>query len=1246
MITDRAVLNAVRDAVFLADMDTGMIVDANSAAEALCGRRLAELRLLHQTSLHPPERTERAAAFGKHPQNPAVVEGLILHQDGRQIPVEISSSHFTAPDGRRILVGVFRDITEQVAILESIRDAFFACDAEWRFLYVNSQAESLLGISRENVLGKNHWEIFPHTSGTKMEREYRSAAAGETRDFETFCERKARWFHCRCYPREGGGISAYLHDITEQKKLAAALHEREALLRAITDSAPDPIFVKDLSSRLVLANPATLSVLGKPEEEVLGKTDEENFNDSELGRRLMAHDRAVMESGRSKVMEVELRTRDELRVFLSAKAPYRDTDGRIIGTIGIARDITERKQAEKALRESEQQLASIYNTVGDVIFYLAVEPQGHFRFVSVNAAFLRATGLKREAVIGKTVNEVIPEPSLTLVLERYRHAIKQKTMVSWEETSDYPTGRLIGDVTVAPLLDHNGTCTHLVGSVHDITERKRAEAALRESEERFRTMADTAPVMIWTAGPDKLCTFVNKSWLDFRGRTMEQELGSGWADGIHPEDLEKALGDYYLAFDDRRSFRMEYRLLRSDGEYRWILDNGTPRYGEREFAGFIGCCVDVTEQKRVEEQLRSNHAQLMDSQRLAGVGSWEREITTGAVRWSDEMYRIYGLPFGARLDFPTFLNLVHPKDRGFIAEADHKAISAGTPFEVAFRITRPSGEVRFIRSIMESIRNDQGVLVRMIGAAQDITEHVKAMELLRESEARLKTAERMTHVGNWLWDIKSNRVSWSEEIYRITGQTPGRQPGFEESLEMISPAERDRVEQWIRGCLAEKWGSTIEVRIVRPDGAVRTLVCTSQVVVDEDGIPERMLGACQDVTEDRRAQEELFAGQKLESLGALASGIAHDFNNLLGAVLAQAELAMAELEAGSLPDDELREIRDVAIRGSEIVRQLMIYAGKESDALEPSDISKTVEEMLRLLKVTVSTHATLVTDLGENLPPVKARAAQLRQIVMNLVVNASEATKGHDGVIRISTSRVVVAPDRAGAPPETLPREALPPGEYVQLEVCDNGAGMSPESRLRIFDPFFTTKSAGRGLGLAVVQGIVRSVNGAIRVMSEPGKGTTFQILLPGAEAAAGTAEGTGAGAHQATHPSRTASVLIVEDEDPLRLAVAQMLAKSGFTVLQAANGSEAMEMLRARSNEIDVILLDLTIPGVPSREVLALAAEVLPNTRVVLTSAYSEQTAKEFRDSPQVCGFVRKPFHFGKLLQQLRNALPSNAKP
>jgi PAS domain S-box-containing protein len=254
----------------------------------------------------------------------------------------------------------------------------------------------------------------------------------------------------------------------------------------------------------------------------------------------------------------------------------------------------------------------------------------------------------------------------------------------------------------------------------------------------------------------------------------------------------------------------------------------------------------------------------------------------------------------------------------------------------------------------------------------------------------------------------------------------------------------------------------------------------------------RIVGACIDTTDFKRTQEQALARQKLESLGVLAGGIAHDFNNLLGSILAQAELAEMEMAVGSPPCQELHRIKGIAIRAVEMVRQLMVYSGRDLASLDPVDLSALVGEMLELLKISISKNVMLTVDLPKNLPMVRANAVQIRQVAMNLITNASEALGDKRGVISVTVAKV-----ESGQEPFANRQQDARLGDYLRLEVSDSGCGMTDGILNRIFDPFFTTKFAGRGLGLAAVQGIIRSHGGTINVVSSPGQGSRFQILIP-----------------------------------------------------------------------------------------------------------------------------------------------------
>lgn len=880
---------------------------------------------------------------------------------------------------------------------------------------------------------------------------------------------------------------------------------QDRVLQAIFDQAAVGIAEISLDGKWLRVNKRYCQMLGYSESELRGTTLEDITHPADWPEILKTRRQFLEGTISSHSMEKRYIRRDGT-VFWGRlnRSLVRDEYNQPQFFIAVVEDITEKVQVERALRDREQQLLMAQSAARLGLWESDLRTK--ITVISGHYAQLRGLQPYQGCITHDEWLALIHPDDRERVQADLQECLERTRLWDEEFRVVWPDGSVRWLLAKGQVfLNADGIPVRMAGATLDITERKRTEEALQESERRFRDMADAAPVMIWVSGVDKLCTFFNKPWLDFRGRSMEQELGNGWASGVHPDDLDGCIATYYSSFDARRSFRMEYRLLRADGKYRWILDNGLPLYRDREFAGYIGSCIDITDLKVIEDRLRASEARLLSAQRLANLGSWERDEATGNTEFSGEMLRILGAPDSPPQTLLEFLNYVHPEDRERVRQGAIQARSTDVSVAGEYRIIGTGGEVRFVRSVLEAIRNDSGAVIRVVGVTQDIT------------------------------DLK-------------------------------------------------------------------------------------------------RAQEEAFERQNLESIGTLAAGIAHDFNNILAAVLSQAEALQEHCEDRSCPPEELEQIRSAALRGSEIVRQLMIYAGKESAVEGFADVSTIVEEMLPLLRVSVSKHASLETDITKDLPAVRAPGPQLRQILMNLVTNASEAIGDRDGVIRVTT-RFVSGAVKSGMISEVPTHE-----DCVELAVSDTGCGMSPEVRARLFVPFFTTRSMGHGLGLSVVDGIVRGLGGAIEVTSTLSTGTTFRILLPLAAASSGEFHNPLPAGNEFVHPPQTA-VLIVEDEDILRQAVAKILRKKGFGVLEAPDGSSAINLLHSAANQIDLILLDATIPGASAAEVLAHAVRSRPDVKLILTSAYSQEMLPAPLSVLKVHGFIRKPFQVGELVKTLRSA-------
>jgi PAS domain S-box-containing protein len=400
-----------------------------------------------------------------------------------------------------------------------------------------------------------------------------------------------------------------------------------------------------------------------------------------------------------------------------------------------------------------------------------------------------------------------------------------------------------------------------------------------------------------------------------------------------------------------------------------------------------------------------------------------------------------------------------------------------------------------------------------------------------------------------------------------------------------------------------------------------------------------LLSVVRDITERTRVEEErlhleqqLLHAQKLESLGVLAGGIAHDFNNILTSIIGNAELALMRLTPESPVQENLQRIEKAAARAAELARQMLAYSGKGKFVVEPIDLNRLVEEMGHMLDVSISKKAILRYNLSRPLPTVEVDATQLRQIVMNLVINASEAIGDKSGVIAITTGCLECNEKYMQ---ETWLTDPLPEGLYVYLEVTDTGCGMDKQTLGKLFDPFFTTKFTGRGLGMAAVLGIIRGHKGAIKVYSEPGKGSSFKVLLPPSNRVAELYNGKDD--VEAWRGSGVA--LLVDDEETVRAIGSEMLKELGFEVITANDGREALETFKSR-NDIRLVILDLTMPHMDGEQCFHELRQLDPNVNVIMSSGFSEHEINQRFAGKGLSGFIQKPYKLSELSNLLKASI------
>ena len=508
----------------------------------------------------------------------------------------------------------------------------------------------------------------------------------------------------------------------------------------------------------------------------------------------------------------------------------------------------------------------------------------------------------------------------------------------------------------------------------------------------------------------------------------------------------------------------------------------------------------------------------------------------------------------------------------------------------------------------------------------DITERKRVEEELKRSRDLLRTAQKITNVGSWELDLASGLVHWTEQMYEIHGiPEQAFQGGPRDALRFVHPDDAPVIRTYTEKVLREGVPVPAEYRIVRPDGAVRTIWGDGQVMHDEGGRPNKVIGAIQDVTERRALEDQLRQSQRMESIGRLAGGIAHDFNNLLQVILGNADIALRD----PTKQTALIEIKMAAQRAAELTRQLLAFGRRQTFTPADLDLNELISELTPLLRRMLGERVRVDFQNAPQPSAVSADRGQMEQVLINLCINARDAMPdGGQIAIRLE----LLTPDERFR----LHRPWASATRYALMSVTDSGSGMEPEVRARAFEPFFTTKDAGAGtgLGLAVVFGIVQQHRGEIEIESTPGGGTTARVYLPALEHAPKPAPRN----VEVIAPGGSETLLVVEDEVMVQKLVVNVLKSAGYRVLAARDGQEALKLFEREMDRISLVLVDMIMPGMSGRELERRMHAVRPKLAVLYTTGYAADPA----EIAELGGerVLYKPYDRNVLLNEIRAML------
>ncbi len=1101
-------------------------------------------------------------------------------------------------------------------------DAVVFTRKDGRLYDVNRAAEVLYGYPREELIGLDMRKVLPEAA--RVVSIPRMDLGGDDKGvvFEVVHVRRDGTpfpVEVSSHPVHVDGEEMFLsiiRDISARKRAEEDLRKSNEIIKGILNAIPARVFWKDknlvyLGCNAVFAHDAGFA----DPQDLIGKDDYQMgwHDQAELYR---ANDRQVIESGCSRVLKEEPQTTPEggTVTLLTSKVPLLDSNGEISGLLGTYMDITERKRTEEALRESEARYRALVLSANDAIV------------TADDAGFIVGWNLGAERMFGYAEAEVTGQSLTVLMPDRYRerHRDGMKRVVGGGRSSVVGTTvELDGvrkDGTEFPLelslsqCEVNGACL-FTSIIRDITERKRAEETLRESEARYRALIDGSAdgIAIAEIGT-KTFKYVNPALCRMLGYSADEMRTMGVSD-IHPKDaVQRVVAEFEAQARGDKTLATDIPCLRKDGAVVFV-DINTAKITIDDRPCNVGFFRNITERKRAEGALRESEErfrilfeQAADCIFLLEIGPEGIPVIRDANRAT---FRLLGYERDELIGQPVSFTDAAPDASKVVAERRRNVLSGtGALFEVRHRCK--DGTILDFECSVTELQIGSKTLA--VSVERDVSERKRAQEEL----GRLAAVVKQTAEAVVMTDMTGKIMYVNPAFTRVTGYAPeevlGQNPRILKSGKQ--PKEYYR-ELWDTILAGNTWHGHFVNR--RKDGSLYEEDAVISPVRDSAGGITYLVAVKRDVTQEIMLEAQLRQRQKLEAIGRLAGGVAHDFNNLLQAMLAGTQLLRSGAVEKQQVASAVADLEEQIWRGASLTRQLLQFSRQEAPRLERLDINEVVRNAAKLVRRLVRENIALEVRVADTPLVVEGDRGQLTQVVMDLAVNATDSMP--------TGGSLVIAVDSVDR-------------DTVVLSVTDTGHGIPEEVRDHIFDPFFTTKGVGKGsgLGLAAAHGIVTQHGGRIELESRVGEGTTFRVFIP----RLGSGEPgpiSGEGKERSELPQgRGERILLVEDEEGARKGLRAILSLLGYDVVAEGSAEDAGKL--PVYPPFDLLLSDVVLPGATGNELSRGLVDRWPGLKVILMSGYLEDDALREVIARGGVHFLRKPFDMAALAREVRTVL------